>query len=344
MAFLACQLGAAETAIYEPRDKLVTYSDKLLCRGVLSEPGDILINRNIGRSGDSFEAKVPLKYGRNLILLEIFSRGARTQYFRRVLRLPAYQDVPRNHWAKEAIELVSATLGDSSPANRYETKFQPDSLISRKDYYSWLKELSGFSVDEEQKDQANKALTIIDILSPLALLTGDEFNNLNVTEDMKTFLKQNFSLEKIADISLERTYTRAEAAYLLYKCNYIKQHIDELYAWDNYQEAARWPDHPEVKVTEKLITPRKILLNGQNDFTVRLKVDKPELVKEISADFSLLDKNLGQSQFNKVKGGYEAKGYVSSSAKAGVVKVPCLIKLIDGSYFLEKIVFWLIRK
>ncbi|MFH1429299.1 MAG: hypothetical protein ABIH39_06100 [Candidatus Margulisiibacteriota bacterium] len=331
--------AALEVSLIAPADMLITYEKEVNCRGILSEPANIIINKEIRLHGDRFEQIVSINAGKNVILIEVFQNGIKQTIQRRVLRLARFEDVPERYWAKKYIEQISSITPPALSANGY---FQPDKTILHKDFFSWINALTGFQCTDPSLQNSDQALNVKDAVTTIALFKGWEIKDETATADIKDFISVNYDQNNVTDFSIYRQLSRSEIAYLIGIIPVIKEKITDLYNWKSYSDSV-FQNVRNINVLEKQILPKEIFLKEDHSFLLRIKIDRPALIDNIVADFSSLGwKAKGHVLFMlKETGWYEAKGIVKPGTQSGVHRIPCFIKQLNGETYFEEFISWI---
>lgn len=135
-----------EFFIYQPIDRTVVYSNKILVEGKAFKDGvtNVLVEgipATILESG-KFQVEVPLGLGKNLLIAEALDQNGKVlaRDATRILRLETFLDLNENYWSKTAIQQL-ATLG---VVNGYpDGNFYPNNWITRAELLSMLINLLG---------------------------------------------------------------------------------------------------------------------------------------------------------------------------------------------------------
>ncbi|MFC1478849.1 hypothetical protein ACFL57_05265 [Candidatus Margulisiibacteriota bacterium] len=346
-AVIGINAAALEVSLITPADMLVTYEKEINCRAILSEPADIVINKEIRLHGDRLERDIPLKIGKNLILIETFQNGLKKSIQRRVLRLARFEDVPERHWAKKQIEQIS-TITTDQQTNRpntdlnIENNFLPDAAISRKDFYSWINALTGFHFNTASLPDKETAVNVKDAVTTIALFKGWEIKDQTATADIQDFISLHYNQNNVRDLSIYRQLSRAEIAYLIGSIPVVQENIADLYNWETYT-AAIFQNAGYIQVLGKQILPKKISLNEGPSFLLRIKINNPALIDNIVADFSSLGWNAKGNVLFILRdtGWYETKGLVKPGTQPGLHRIPCFIKQLNGETHFEEFISWI---
>ena len=130
--------------VNQPPDKLITFDPKILVAAQALEPEAkrVYINKNEIRLGGqvSFEAEIPLNFGKNKILVEAYGEKGRIgEIFEaetiRILRLAGFFDVAPDYWAAKPISLLAmAKVVAGYPGG----DFRPEGNITRAEMCSLL--------------------------------------------------------------------------------------------------------------------------------------------------------------------------------------------------------------
>ena len=124
--------------VFEPQDKLETFSEIVMLRGRSEGPGSLEVNDQLLKLSpdSSFSCGLVLKPGKNLVEIR---RGGERQRIR-ILRLVTYPDIEtlyddKKHWARSPIVYLS-TLGiiEGYP----DDNFYPGYPVTRGEFATWL--------------------------------------------------------------------------------------------------------------------------------------------------------------------------------------------------------------
>jgi len=122
--------------VKEPQDKLVTFDDRIKISGEILAPGEIGFIRGedveikVENEDKDFKLEVPLKLGKNSLLVEVFSKtGHRLEVHKlRILRLQSFVDVREDYWIRDKIsEVAILGLVKGYP----DGTFRPEGTITR---------------------------------------------------------------------------------------------------------------------------------------------------------------------------------------------------------------------
>jgi hypothetical protein len=156
--FLLFASGAlAGIYIYEPQDKLVTFKNMVMLRGVGKDLEILKINGQTFKfkPDGSFSCGLVLKRGKNYVEIRAFDREK--QHFIRALRILSLQTFPdievlyegKKHWARNQIIYLS-TLGflEGYP----DGNFYPGNAVSRGEMATWIARIKRLKVQALTED------------------------------------------------------------------------------------------------------------------------------------------------------------------------------------------------
>jgi len=363
------ELFGLEISLIAPEDKLITYEKETSCRGRLSEPSYILINRKYRIYGEVFDIKVPLNIGKNSILIEIYNDNQKYTFVMRILRLNSFRDLNKsNYIIKKSIENVASVFPELNFENFI---FKPDSMVTMNELKKITLLSFGVSLNYNFEKQYADFKDIVYTINSLYVINPYHdylvYKNVSASAENNSYSKEplvqgegaqdpysnelnrwmtmNILACKKFGADFNNTLTRKAFFVFLSRLDFIKTKIYDLFSWETYfKQEQKDKEFCKVKVLEKKIIPKIAPNDGKTPFLINIKLDHDIFVESVIMDFSSIGWDANKVVLSKEDDYYQTKGIVAECLSPGVKKIPFLIKLLNGNYLFEEVTLWVKNK